>query len=172
MTHTSFLTVLLRSFPNSLAEMKCSLKAGISVSVAKQPTADIKQLINRVRTGIGGTLSCILTSHCLSVSPNHARSLSANLTLTPTNDRWTSHGSVYGAKTWHTFILTRVNPQHFHNQRRAHPQVKTESHDASHYTLFMTWTADCTAVVNTRLSYSQEPFNYWIKVALPVTPPT
>lgn len=81
MTHTSFLTVLLRSFPNSLAEMKCSLKAGMSVSVAKQPTADIRQLITRVRTGIGETLSCILTSHCQSASPKHARSLSLSFSL-------------------------------------------------------------------------------------------
>lgn len=79
MTHTSFLTVLLRSFPYSLAAMKCSLKAGMSVSVAKQPTADIKQLITSVRTGIGDTLSCILTSHCLSIRIT----LSANLTLPP-----------------------------------------------------------------------------------------
>lgn len=58
-THTSFLTVLLRSFPNSLAAMKCSLNAGMSVSVAKQPKADMRQLITRVRTGTGETLSCI-----------------------------------------------------------------------------------------------------------------
>lgn len=73
MTHTSFLTVLFMSIPYSLAEIKCSLNAGMSVSVAIQPSTDMKQLITSVRTGIGDTLSCILTSLCVD-SPNHALS--------------------------------------------------------------------------------------------------
>lgn len=67
MTHTSFLTILFRSNPYSLAEIKWSLNAGMSVSVAIQPSTDMKQLITSVRTGIGDTLSFILTSLCVTV---------------------------------------------------------------------------------------------------------
>lgn len=53
MTHTSFLDVLFRSIPYNLAEMKWSLKAGMSFSVARQPSIDRKQLITSGRTGTG-----------------------------------------------------------------------------------------------------------------------
>lgn len=60
MTHTSFLDVLFRSTPYNLAEMKWSLKAGMSFSVAVQPRADKRQLITSGRTGTGDRFSGIL----------------------------------------------------------------------------------------------------------------
>lgn len=57
MTHTSFLDVLFRSIPYNLAEMKWSLKAGISLSVAKQPSTDMSQLMTSGRTGMGDMFS-------------------------------------------------------------------------------------------------------------------
>lgn len=56
LTHTSVFVVLFRSLPNSLADMKCSLKAGMSLSVAKQPRTDMQQLMRRGRTGTGDIL--------------------------------------------------------------------------------------------------------------------
>lgn len=53
MTHTSFLDVLFRSIPYSLAEIKWSLKAGMSLIVAMHPSTDMKQLITSGRTGTG-----------------------------------------------------------------------------------------------------------------------
>lgn len=56
MTHTSFFIVLFRSIPYNLAEMKWSLKAGMSFNVAKQPSADMRQLITNGRMGTGDIL--------------------------------------------------------------------------------------------------------------------
>lgn len=53
LTHTSFFEVLFRSLPYSLADMKWSLKAGMSLSVARQPRPDMQQLMMRGRTGTG-----------------------------------------------------------------------------------------------------------------------
>ena len=50
-THISFLVVLFRSIPYNLAEMKWSLNAGMSFSVARQPSADSRPLITSGRTG-------------------------------------------------------------------------------------------------------------------------
>lgn len=57
MTYTSFLDVLFRSIPYNLAEMKWSLKVGMSFSVAIQPSTDNKQLITNGRTGTGDMFS-------------------------------------------------------------------------------------------------------------------
>ncbi len=65
MTYTSFLVVLFRSIPYNLAEMKWSLKAGMSFSVAMQPSADMKQLITNGRTGTGDMFSGILVGLCV-----------------------------------------------------------------------------------------------------------
>lgn len=60
MTHTSFLDILFKSIPYNLAEMKWSLKAGISFTVAMHPRTDKKQLITSGRTGTGDMLAGIL----------------------------------------------------------------------------------------------------------------
>lgn len=64
-THTSFLDVLFRSIPYNLAEMKWSLKAGISFRVAKQPSTDMSQLMTSGRTGIGDMFSGISLCLCM-----------------------------------------------------------------------------------------------------------
>lgn len=56
-THISFLDVLFRSIPYNLAEMKWSLNAGMSFSVARQPSADSRPFITSGRTGTGDMFS-------------------------------------------------------------------------------------------------------------------
>lgn len=63
LTHTSFLVVLFRSLPYSLADMKCSLKAGMSLSVAMHPRTDMQQLMMRGRTGTGDILETPIYSN-------------------------------------------------------------------------------------------------------------
>lgn len=53
LTHTSFFVVLFMSLPYSLADMKWSLKAGMSLSVAKHPRTDMQQLMMRGSKGTG-----------------------------------------------------------------------------------------------------------------------
>lgn len=52
-TYTSFFAILFKSIPYSLAPMKCSLNAGISLMVAMQPSTDMQQLITKGITGTG-----------------------------------------------------------------------------------------------------------------------
>lgn len=52
-TYTSFFAILFKSIPYSLAPMKCSLNAGISLMVAMQPSIDMQQLMTRGITGTG-----------------------------------------------------------------------------------------------------------------------
>lgn len=65
LTHTSVLVVLFRSIPYSLAAIKWSLKAGMSFSVATQPSADMRPLITSGRTGSGNMFPGIRTSLCV-----------------------------------------------------------------------------------------------------------
>lgn len=51
LTHISVFLVLFRSMPNNLAVMKCSLKAGMSFTVAKHPSTDKHRLIRSGSTG-------------------------------------------------------------------------------------------------------------------------
>lgn len=93
-THTSFLAVLFRSIPYSLAEMKWSLKAGMSFSVAMQPRADMRPLITSGRTGTGDMFTGNLVAPC---QTEQIRFL-ANLTLPPPGNRWTSCGCPHRGK--------------------------------------------------------------------------
>lgn len=61
-TYTSFLDVLLRSIPYNLADIKWSLKVGISLMVAKQPNIDKQQFITNGKTGTGDMLASILSA--------------------------------------------------------------------------------------------------------------
>lgn len=61
-THICFLVVLFRSIPYNLAEMKWSLNAGMSFSVARQPSADSRAFITSGRTGTADMFSgfCVI----------------------------------------------------------------------------------------------------------------
>lgn len=64
-THISFLVVLFRSIPYNLAEMKWSLNAGMSFSVARQPSAESRPFITSGRTGTADMFSGFCGEVCV-----------------------------------------------------------------------------------------------------------
>lgn len=99
--------------------MKWSLKAGMSFSVAMQPSADMKQLITNGRTGTGDMFSGILVGLCLT----DQITLLANLTLPLQAIDERALAAFTEVKTCHIVILEQATCPRFRCQRGINPKV-------------------------------------------------
>lgn len=142
--------------------MKWSLKAGMSFSVAMQPSADMRQLITRGRTGTGDMLPGILVGLC----PTDQISFLANLTLPLQTIDERALAVFTEVNTCHIGISEPNASPRFRCQRRRGPRVTMVIHIIFHYGLLA---VDYLSVLTPRL-VSLQPLNpgCYEKEVLPV----